>query len=142
MRTPVVQTHLRQSLILKLFTTVTGSPFPIVPRYAIRSKSSYESCSSTGTAKTALSRNLTSWFEYFTCSNSCEQNLIYSLVEVLIKNFVFVLKTIIQRLKVLVHENCMSKVLTLNPSLLRRTRFLKLLQKFKPSVSIHEGLWS
>ena len=65
---------------------------------------------------------LTSWLEYFTCSNTCEQNLIYSLIEVLIArhfvarvplvkesvevaDLVFVYTTIVQRFKTFVFED-------------------------------------
>ena len=46
--------------------------------------------------KTELSRNLTSWFKYFTCSNTREQNLIDLLVEVLFADLVFVYRNIVQ----------------------------------------------
>ena len=46
---------------------------------------------------------LTSWLEYFTCSNTCEQNLIYSLIEV--ADLVFVYTTIVQRFKTFVFED-------------------------------------
>ena len=67
--------------------------------------SSCESCPRAETAKTALSRNLTSWFEYIRCSNTREQNPIYSLVEVLFEYLVFYSANIVQRFKPLIFKD-------------------------------------
>ena len=100
--------------------TVLQQSDPASPAVRLES-SSCESCSSTETAKTALSRILTSWFEYFTCSNTREQNLIYSLVEVrglesadsasqrrnapAFKYLVFVLKDLVEPLKPMIFKD-------------------------------------
>ncbi len=49
--------------------------------------------------------DLTSWFEYFTCSNTREQNLIYSLFEVLTVDLVFVYKNIVKQFKPLIFKD-------------------------------------
>ena len=88
-----MKTNPRQWLVLKLFASVTTSPFPIVPRYGFRSKS-----------------NLTSVLKDFTYSSFPEQNPISLVVDVLIADFVFAYKNILQQLKPLLCKDFVSKV--------------------------------
>ena len=95
-----VKTHPRQSLIHKLFNSLATSlfgqalpyseeklprAFPLLVSIPLR-LSAARGLTACDFRRRGVAR-LTSWFEYFTHSNTCEWNPIYSLVEVLIQTW-------------------------------------------------------
>ena len=76
---------------------------------------SFQSPDSASPAVRLEKSNLTSWLEYFTQSSTPDWNAIYSVFEVLVKNLVFVLETIIQQLDSLLCKDIITNANILSP---------------------------